>query len=180
MYQTILSHQSAETGGGDKFAINNQLQQNLTAEEKFQIFRILDTENYHEMKLSPICKKILGINSSFRIYKNARNEILISSNFDTLDDKGRKVVYMFYHNSSKNPNDVCLLLSDHASLLGMKVNETDLKLTNKILEAYSHKKTIEVVLLCIVLFATILGISKCNNSKAGREISQNSTEYIKH
>ena len=179
MYRTILSHQSVETGGPDKFAIDNVVRQDLSSDDKYRIFRILDTSCYKELNLLSIYKIVSKVNTSLRIYTNERKEVLISSNFDTLDDKGRKVAYMFFHNSSKNPRDICLLLSEHASLLGMKINDAELKIINKIFVAHSYKKATDIILLCLLLFAIISGISKCSNSRDDNKSSQNLSEYVR-
>lgn len=179
MYRTILSHQSVETGGADKFAIDNIVRNDLSADEKYQIFRILDISQYRELNLLYIYKMVYNVNSTIRIYINKREEVLISSNFDTLDDKGRKVAYMFFHNSSKNPKDVCLILSEHASLLGMKVNDAELQIISRILVARSYKKAAEIILLCLLLFAILSGISKCSNSREDNRCSQNLSEYLR-
>lgn len=179
MYRTILSHQSVETGGPDKFAIDNIVRHDLSADDKSQIFKIFDTSYYKELNLLSVYKMFSMVNTSLRIYTNKRKEVLISSHFETLDDKGRKVAYMFFHNSSKNPRDICLILSEHASLLGMKINDAELKIINKILVAHSYKKATNTILLCLLLFAIISGISKCGNSRDDNRCSQNLSEYVR-
>lgn len=176
MYRTVLSHQSLITGNQDVFAVDNQVMQKLAYNTKEQLFRILDTSCYNEMKFCGCIKMFKGENSSLRIYTNKNNEILIRSNFENKDEKGRRVTYSFYHNSANNPEEICELLKEHAKLLGMLVNEDDLSVIKQTLIIHLHCKPKYAIVICLLIISMILAFGKCGhaegcNDKASQQLS---------
>lgn len=164
MSRTILCHQSVFTGDSDVFAVDNKVKQELAYNEKVQLYRTLDTSCYHELKSCGFVKVAKGINSFLRIYTNTHNEILIKSNFENKDDKGRRVTYTFYHNSASNPQEICDLLSEHAKLLGMVVNEEDVCVIKQTLMVHLYRKPTYAI-VSVLLIILLLSIGKCSHTQ---------------
>lgn len=152
--KTILSCQNAITGGKDIFVIDGEKSEYSHSMSEENAIEYLHPTN--KMK-SIVLFKTKKVSRSLKIYLNGNRDILITSNFASADQIGRKIVFSFYCSNYRNIDWLCSRLTDYASIAGMEVNQDDILTIKKSLEVYSKRYLIiGCCLLAIILLVLVI------------------------
>lgn len=137
---TILTHQSAQYQGGDVLVIDGEKSIFSGTPAQLDAQRLVrEASNpMFEKKIPNICKAS-GTSASLKVFITDSEKMVVSSNFLSKDEKGRKISYDFYCDSIDNPDKVVRFFSDDSRIAGMKPNPADIKTLNQYLTFYKHR-----------------------------------------
>ena len=138
--KTILTHQSAQYQGEDVLVIDGEksIYSGTSAQVEAQkLIRKLYNPQFEEK--IPGIFKCTGTSRSLKIFISDSGELVVSSNFQSNDDKGRNISYDFYCDNIDNSARVIRVLADDSRIAGMKPNPADIKTLNKFLTFYKNR-----------------------------------------
>ena len=137
---TILTHQSAQYQGGDVLVIDGEKSVFSGTPTQLDAQKLIrETSNPMFEKKVPSIFKGLGTSTSLKIFITDSRKLVVSSNFQSKDEKGRNISYDFYCDSIDNPDKVVRVLADDSRIAGMKPNPADIKTLNKYLTFYKNR-----------------------------------------
>ena len=137
---TILTHQSAQYQGGDVLVIDGEKSIFSGTSAQLDAQRLVrETSNPMFKKNIPSIFKGSGTSSSLKIFITDSGKMVVSSNFQSKDEKGRNISYDFYCNNIDNPEKVVRILADDSRIAGMKLNPADIKTLNTYLTFYKNR-----------------------------------------
>lgn len=100
---------------------------------------------------------VKGVSSQLKIYRNWKNEVLLTSNMLSKDENGRNITYSFFNYTLKNPSNTRQLLEDYCIIAKVKPNPRDLIALEKTLIIVNNKVKILVFIISLIfLFITLL------------------------
>ena len=137
---TILTHQSVQYQGEDVLVINGEKTVFSGTQEQLDAQKIIrETSNPKCNKRIPrICKE-QGGSTSLKVFINDSGKLVVSSNYQNKDEKGRYISYNFYCDSIDNPAKVVRVLADDSQIAGMTPNPADIKTLNNYLTFYKNR-----------------------------------------
>lgn len=156
--KTILSHQSPIINGPDVIIIDGE--KNEYTHSPLQEEAASHLHPTSEMKVIHLIRAF-GTSNALRLYIDKKSNILISSNFLTKDQKGRKITYLFYCEDIVNTDWLCQRLRDYGLLAGMQVNPEDLKTIKRALDIYAKRNVIGIAAgIIVAVLLTIISKAK--------------------
>lgn len=160
--KTILTHQSAQYQGADVLVIDGEKSLYTDSQEQTSALSLVKNVSKKEnLKSIPLLCKSEGTSRSFKVFISEQNEVALSSNFLSCDEKGRRVSYIFYCDAIENPSRVIRLLQDYSRIAEMELNPSDCKTLEKFLTFYPKRRlaytlTGGVAFLLLYLFCKIV------------------------
>jgi len=156
---TILTHQSAQYQGRDVLVINGEKSVYSGSSAQLDALKLVrETSNpMFEKKVPSICKGS-GTSPSLKIFITDSGKMVVSSNFQSKDEKGRNISYDFFCSSIDSPEKVVRVLADDSRIAGMKPNPADIQTLNKYLSFYKNRSRNYVIAgaaALVVLWALI-------------------------
>ena len=153
---TILTHQSASSQGRDVLVINGEKSDYSGAQNQLEAQKLIrEVSKPMYNKWLPRIFQGAKISPSLKVFITDSNTLVISSNFQSKDDKGRNISYDYYCDSIEDPSKVVRILADDSRIAGMTPNPADLQALNKYLNFYKHRArnyTLLGVAIIVVLF----------------------------
>lgn len=137
---TILTHQSAQYQGGDVLVIDGEKSIFSGTQTQLDAQKLIrETSNPSFEKKVPSIFTEPGTSSSLKLFITDSEKLVVSSNFQSKDEKGRNISYDFYCDSIDSPEKVVRILADDSRIAGMEPNPADIKTLNKFLTFYKNR-----------------------------------------
>ena len=150
--KAILTHQSKINNGRQVLVINGERSEYTGTTEQEEALRLAYPQSGMKKQYMPF-RLFLCIPSSFEAYVG-NNQMLVSSNFLSTDEKGRKIAYTFYVDSLKKPAYIRRLFEDSSAVADMKPNPNEYQVIENLASCKSKK--IFIGCIAIVIFILIL------------------------
>ncbi|MBR6054512.1 MAG: hypothetical protein IKP46_04155 [Bacteroidales bacterium] len=145
--KTILTHQSAFYQGPDVLIIDGEkstfssTQPQVDALKKLKA--VLQPSNH---KRIPYLLGKGDSSKSLKVFISEKKEMVISSNFLTLDDKKRRISYNYYSDTIDKPEKVLRVFLDDCRIAEMKPSPEDIDIIRKYLRYYNNRGTTFAIL----------------------------------
>lgn len=150
--ETILTFQNSIINGRDIFVIDGIKSEYTHSEEQEKAIRLIrKLESVKPLRLF----RVDGTSPAIRVNVDDDNTILISSNFDSVDQQGRKMTFLFYCEKYRNVFWLMSRLRDYCKLANVKVNENDIRTIERSLKIHSKRK---IIYASIAIFPFIIFI----------------------
>ena len=158
MANFILAHQSRIIYGPEILIINGNKQEFKNTPE--QIKTMKSVKRRPDMKEIPlhICG-VTGTSTSLKLYAGNKGELLLFTNSETRDEKGRKVGIAFYGNDVQNITNFAEAFKSYMILADLEINENDITAIKNGWSLFSNRNKIYLTLI-IILVAIIWAIFK--------------------
>jgi len=110
------------------------------------------------------CAKVLshfvsGTSQSLHIYMNKDGELILISNFEDLDEIGRRIAYQFYH-APANQETICNDFRKYCSIAKKTPIEADIKCLQYALHLYNYRYYYAPTLIGIPVLVMIMLLLK--------------------
>ena len=150
--RTVLYHQSKSSTGKDILIINSEISEYFGHPEQKAAFEQIKDITQPKNRVSiPFWLGSISYSKSLRLYIDKEKGVVLSSNFKSVDDKGRQITFTFFTQDYSHPSNVAQLLIDYATLAKMEVNPSDVQVVEKSLNYYLKRGTV-VSLICAAAF----------------------------
>lgn len=151
--KAILTHQSSINNGRQVLVIDGERSEYTGKPEQEEALKLAYPQSGMEKQYIPF-RLFLGIPSSFEAYIG-NNQMLISSNFLSTDEKGRKIAYTFYVDSLQKPAYIRRLFEDSSIVADMQPNPNECKVIED-LASNKYKKMFICGVLIVILILILL------------------------
>lgn len=139
---TILAFQNAALNERDILVIDGIKSEYVHSEEQEEAIKHLSrTEKMSEVLLL----RASGSSEALTIFIDNENNVLINSNFISLDQIGRRMTFSFYCEHIRSSSWLISRFRDYCRIAGMKPNESDILTIERSLNVHAQRKIIIIV-----------------------------------
>lgn len=165
--ETLLWHQNANLNGPDFFVINGNLSPYSNEDIQNTAFeKLTSCQKWSEFSYDASQRnEIDSISPQLHIYYNFRtNEVMVQSHFVDVDERDRRIPFMYYQNEVTSIDDVTSSICESAIIAGKEINTADLKIIQKAVSFSLRKKTTHRVIIAATAIIVITVIVLCKKN----------------
>lgn len=165
--ETLLWHQNANLNGPDIFVINGNLSSYSSDDIQNAAFeKLTSCQKWSEFSYDSSQRNgIDSISPQLHIYYNFRtNEIMVQSHFVDVDERDRRIPFMYYQDKVTSIDDVASSICESARIAEKEINTADLKIIQKAVSFSLRKKLTHKVFIAATAIIVISVIVLCKKN----------------